>query len=326
MVFITILRFSIFVLLLRRSKLNNIRQSVGVIFNKYEGKVLLSSVQKHVDFALSNKVTVRECKLNNGLQWAHYTNEYDRLRYCNESQHTLSMYFRGGIETFRTDANSGFGGPGKFCLLPKGAESCWQLGSSQEFIHLYFDDDYIKQLGTEVLDLDPRKIVLPEQIYCENNSLQALYDYQIQHVNWFGEEPLAIKQLTDTVLVALLQSLKLNSKTGVLKGGLAPKVLSQVIDYIHANFHQKLLLADLAMIAGLSEYHFCRMFKQSTAYTPQAYLTKIRVEYAQRLLKQSSHSLAEIALACGFNNQSHLGKQFKSEFGVTPAKYRKSQS
>ena len=280
-------------------------------------------MQKHVDFELSNKVTVRECRLVNGLQWSHYTNGYDRLRYCNKNTHTLSMYFKGGIETCRTDIDSGFGGPGKFCLMPKDSESRWQIGTPQEFVHLYFDDDYIKQLGLEVLDLDPRKVAMPEQIFCENPLLQALYTHHIQQVDWSGEQPMAVKQLTDTILFTLLETLKLKSPGKPLTGGLAPKILGLVLDYIQVNFASKILLADLATIAGLSEFHFCRMFKQSTAFTPQAYLTKVRLEHAQQLLKDRYLTLADIALQCGFNNQSHMGRQFKSQYGVTPAKYRK---
>ncbi len=280
-------------------------------------------MQKHVDFDSSNKVTIREYPLTKGLYWAHYTNGYDRLRYCNNKFHTLSMYYKGGIETHRTDMNSGFGGPGKFCLMPQDAESRWQLGTPQEFMHLYFDDDYLKKLALEVLDLDPRKVALPEQIFYENQLLEALYNHHMSNAFWSESKLLAAKQLTDTVLVTLLESLSLNHKPLQIKGGLAPKVLAKIIDYISVYFDKKVSLAQLASIAQLSEYHFCRMFKQSTAYTPQAYLTKIRLEHAERLIRQSQLSLAEIALQSGFSSQSHLGKQFKECFGITPAKYRK---
>ena len=279
--------------------------------------------QKHVDFDLSNKITVRECKPRKEIYWAHYTNAYDRLRYCNSRYHTLSMYFKGGFETHRTDIKSSFGGPGKFCLMPKESESRWQLGAAQEFMHLYFDDDYIKQLGLEILDLDPRNVNLPEQIFCENPLLQALFNHQMQHVNWFDVDDMSMQQLTDTVLVKLLEGLKLGAKGQALKGGLAPKVLSRVIDYIQTNFSNKITLSELATIAGQSDYHFCRMFKQSMAFTPQGYLTKVRCEHAKYLLKNTDFPLSEIALLCGFNNQSHLGRHFKAMFGITPAKFKK---
>jgi AraC family transcriptional regulator len=83
-------------------------------------------------------------------------------------------------------------------------------------------------------------------------------------------------------------------------------------------------LADLANIAGISQFHFTRLFKQSMSISPHQYLLQQRVERAKYLLKSSTFALADIALQCGFSSQSHLGKCFREVTGMTSSNYRKN--
>ena len=102
------------------------------------------------------------------------------------------------------------------------------------------------------------------------------------------------------------------------KGALSSHKLRLVIDYINDNLERELSLQDLAAIAQLSQYHFCRAFKRSTGLSPHRYLIQQRIERVKQLLKQRSMTLAEIAVACGFTHQSHLHRHFKRSTGVTP--------
>ncbi len=97
----------------------------------------------------------------------------------------------------------------------------------------------------------------------------------------------------------------------------------QVSEYINAYLDRDIKLADLASVAGVSQFHFSRLFKQSIGISPHKYLLKERVERAKHLLKNSKLAIAEIAFQCGFNSQSHLGKSFRELTGVTPGVYRK---
>lgn len=102
------------------------------------------------------------------------------------------------------------------------------------------------------------------------------------------------------------------------KGGLSSQKLQLVTDYINDNLERELGLPELAALTQLSQYHFSRLFKRSTGLSPHKYVTQQRVERAKILLKRGSMTLAEIALACGFNHQSHLHRHFKRQTGVTP--------
>ncbi|MCH8686103.1 AraC family transcriptional regulator [Pedomonas mirosovicensis] len=91
--------------------------------------------------------------------------------------------------------------------------------------------------------------------------------------------------------------------------------------FIDRHFAEDFGLDDLAAIAGLSPYHLLRTFKAEVGLTPVAYRLLRRVLNARELL-QSTMPIAEVAVASGFADQSHLTRSFQRLMGVSPARYR----
>jgi len=106
------------------------------------------------------------------------------------------------------------------------------------------------------------------------------------------------------------------------RGGLPPRALRRVREYIAAHLEENISIQGLARIVGLSMYHFARAFKQSEGVTPHHFLLRCRVRRAQELLADTELPLAEIALAVGFSDQSHCARRFREFVGVTPSRYR----
>ena len=104
--------------------------------------------------------------------------------------------------------------------------------------------------------------------------------------------------------------------------GLAPKHLDNVIDYIQTYLEQNLGLAELAQLSNLSPFYFSRLFKESTGVTPYQYISKLRMERAKQLLKNTDLAIAEIALQCGYSSQSSFSTAFLKATKVTPKTYR----
>ena len=87
--------------------------------------------------------------------------------------------------------------------------------------------------------------------------------------------------------------------------GLPKYKLKQALDYMNVHLSENLSLATLADELQISQFHFCRLFKQSTGMTPYAYLIQQRVERSKQLLKQREHTINEIFVVCGFTNPAN---------------------
>ncbi len=97
--------------------------------------------------------------------------------------------------------------------------------------------------------------------------------------------------------------------------------LTRVVKYIEANLAEQIKLTDLATVAGLSRMYFASQFRIATGLPPHHYVLKKRIEYAQQQMVRSSDSLAEIALAVGFQSQAHFTTTFKKLVGQTPYRW-----
>jgi AraC-like DNA-binding protein len=82
-------------------------------------------------------------------------------------------------------------------------------------------------------------------------------------------------------------------------------------------------IADLARRAGIHPTHFCRAFRQRTGLKPSAYRRRERVNRASRLLLNTDAAISQIAIECGFTDQSHFTNTFRSATGLPPATYRR---
>jgi len=98
------------------------------------------------------------------------------------------------------------------------------------------------------------------------------------------------------------------------------------LSLIHEQYYQKLSIARLARTARMSRSAFLRKFRDVCKMPPAKYLTRCRIEAARRLLSNTALSLAEITIATGFYDASHLTKAFLSETGCTPGQYRKDST
>jgi AraC-like DNA-binding protein len=92
--------------------------------------------------------------------------------------------------------------------------------------------------------------------------------------------------------------------------------------YIYENYTRKISLKEVADASGLSAPYFSNIFKEEMGENLTSYLNRLRVEKAGRLLTETEMGLSEIAVVCGFENQSWFSKIFKSFTGISPGKYR----
>jgi AraC-like DNA-binding protein len=91
---------------------------------------------------------------------------------------------------------------------------------------------------------------------------------------------------------------------------------------MRAHFHHEITNRHLASISNMSLRAFERQFRAAFHLTPQKFLRKLRLRIASRALMYTDESLSELALKCGFADQSHFSREFRRQFGRTPRDYR----
>ena len=101
------------------------------------------------------------------------------------------------------------------------------------------------------------------------------------------------------------------------------KKIFEVMTYMNRNLNLKLTNELLSSLVNMSANSFARLFKQETGFSPQRYLTKIRIEHACNLMHHSNLSINEIADFSGFSDRYYFTKVFHSLMAVSPARYRK---
>jgi AraC-like DNA-binding protein len=103
------------------------------------------------------------------------------------------------------------------------------------------------------------------------------------------------------------------------RGRKSPAV-RRALELVESAYRRDLGLDELADRAGVSAFHFIRLFKRETGFTPHSYLMQHRLERAKELLL-SGFSIAQVAAMAGFYDQSHLGRHFRSLVGATPGEF-----
>jgi AraC-like DNA-binding protein len=113
------------------------------------------------------------------------------------------------------------------------------------------------------------------------------------------------------------------SAAKVARGGLAPWQRKRATELLRARLDGDVTLSEVAAECGLSVSHFARSFKQTIGQTPHRWLLDRRVDEAKNLLMHSGMRLSEIALGCGFADQTSFTRAFKKAAGTSPGDWRR---
>ncbi|PTX92296.1 AraC family transcriptional regulator [Opitutus sp. ER46] len=101
--------------------------------------------------------------------------------------------------------------------------------------------------------------------------------------------------------------------------------LKQVTDWMESHLDEPFDLAQTAAMAGLSKFHFHRLFKSATGMSPGKYHVNARMQEARRRLRETDQSIVAVALDLGFSTPSHFAQVFRRETGLSPSDYRRKR-
>ncbi|MEZ2128116.1 MULTISPECIES: helix-turn-helix domain-containing protein [unclassified Sinorhizobium] len=258
-----------------------------------------------------------------GLSVAEWSNRDNRACYDRPGHHTLSIYLSGGERVVREDGQISGGAPDKLCLLPAGHESRWLIGGPIRMFHLYIDPEVLAYQALTAFDVDPRHVDLMDLTFVDDPAMSMIVRGGVLPLDWNERSDRVALDLACHLLIhhTLRRHIR-RAEREIVRGGLSPSVRRRIVDHIEAHLEQALTLDQLASEAGLSTFHFAKMFRISFGMPPHRYLAERRVERARNLLRSGSIELVQVALACGYASQSHFTKAFRSATGITPGEWR----
>jgi AraC family transcriptional regulator len=222
------------------------------------------------------------------------------------------------------------------------------------FFCLLLDGDYREQCDRRIIEYQPFTLVFHPpglhhrdeigprggrffSVEAENRWMEALHDYTRPldpSPDVHGGEVLwlAMRLYQEHLLGAAGSSLTIESLTGeMLAGALrarvpeekhAPAWLRRVVDYLYAEFDQKITLDALSKEAGVHPVHLSRVFRKFYRQPLGEWVHRLRVLAACRQLRDPEASLADVGAASGFADQSHFTRVFKAITGTTPGAFR----
>jgi AraC family transcriptional regulator len=208
--------------------------------------------------------------------------------------------------------------PGQVAILPAMSPFSVRTRNSGAFLAVGFDPQFLQLAAHELIDPDRMELLMRvafDEPLLSHVALGLKREAEAGCPNGrcYGE---TLANALAVHLVSHFGSRRVNLRDS--GRGLAKYQLGRAIEFIHAHLAEDVSLVSLAGAAGLSPFHFARLFKRSTGLSPHQYLLRCRVESARGLLMRSKASIAEVAVEVGFCDQSHLAAHFKRVYGVSP--------
>ena len=216
--------------------------------------------------------------------------------------------------------------PGGIYVKPKEL-ACTYFWQATPAVVLYLSlaPSLIEQVVAEMGRHDPRHVEIVKQFNIHDPLIEQIGLSLVGELESGGVAGRVYAESLAWTLV--LHLLRLSSTASLLPASsqrrLTQRQLSIVKDYICDRIDQDMPLKELAVSIGMSVSHFCRLFKQSTGLAPHQYVIACRVERAKSLLLDEERTIAQVAHAVGFTDQSHLNRHFKHLLGIPPGVLRK---
>ena len=216
-------------------------------------------------------------------------------------------------------------GPGGLFVLPGGVDFGVQLNGVLNSLHVYLRDAVLREVAAELLNGDPALVEIVPRLGNQDPLLEQLA-LGIRETLTDPEATVYAEQLARTLGARLLRahSNRIPQPPGPPRGGLTPTQLARATEFMEANLAERPSLGNIAGAVGLSPAHFIRQFKASMGMAPHQHLVRLRLERAKRLLRETDHSIAQIAFDCGFSHQEHMTRFFSQNAGTTPAAFRRA--
>ena len=214
--------------------------------------------------------------------------------------------------------------PGQVIVTPAGGPKRWQHVDDLVALVMRLSRPYLDTLATE---LDPHGAGIEIQ-----HVLSARDRFLNETAMTFLKALEPKSSMTSAQIASVVRSLglylltryavKRESPPSRLLPAMPLRKLRLAVDFIEANLHKDLTVANIAEHVTMSESHFSHVFRKTVGLSPHRYVRDRRIERAKALLRESNMSLSEIAHRVGCSSASNFSVLFHSAAGTTPSTYR----
>ena len=246
-------------------------------------------------------------------------------------------FYDVGIGRYAVDDNS-------YLILNEGQTYSIDIDSLNEiesfcvFFEQGFAEDVWSSLNattTKLLEGEPENrlpVNFFERTYLHDQILSpALFSLRAQlsrsscDPGWLAEQ---LHDIMERLLTVHAQTRKQVDEISALRPGSREELyrrLYRAFDYARACLDRPVTINEMARVACLSPNHFLRTFKQAFQQTPHQYLTRLRIERAQSLLRQTDQRITDICFAVGFESVGSFSWLFRQRVGLAPEEYRRTK-
>ena len=191
---------------------------------------------------------------------------------------------------------------------------------------------YASQRLAELLELCHQQHVMPSRVIQYFVRFLGELEYRTYGVSSAAHDQIA--DSTDSMRKALTEEELRKDLHNALQSILAPEQscstqpleyspeVTQALSYIQTSYQHKISLTSVSEHVGLSSGYLCRIFKEETGLSINAYINNLRMTKAGELLKDKNSYIKEVAAAVGFEDQLYFSRLFKRYYGITPSEYR----
>jgi AraC family transcriptional regulator len=240
--------------------------------------------------------------------------------------HVIMAFPAGPVRFERRDGKVAVNGttrPGTVTVIPAGSSSRWDIYEPLSVVQLYLPQMTLKRVAHEAGTAAPGDLV-ERTVHPDPVTSRLLLSAADALEGSAALDALFRHQLTDLLATRLLAAHAGSPTTfQPVMGGLSPKALARAIERLRSDSDADVSLAALAADAGLSRFHFCRAFKDSTGLSPHAWLRQHRLEQAMNMLRDTDVPVVTVAAALGYSSQTAFAAAFRKLTGETPSDWRR---
>lgn len=213
---------------------------------------------------------------------------------------------------------------GVVTIIPAGTSARWDIAGDVDVVQLYLPQTTMERIAAEAGSTAPPELL--ERTGQLDPITSRLLTTATQALEGNSALDVMFRQQITDLLATRLRAAHVGAPAtpAPVSGGLSPGVLRRALERLRSDGDADVSLAALAADAGLSRFHFCRAFKESTGKPPHAWLRHYRLEQAKAMLCDPSMAIVTVAVALGYASQTAFAAAFK-KLALRPPDHRRRQ-